>query len=391
MMPRDELAAWLRLGATAGMGRATARRLLAAFGSPERVLGAERAAMLCVADATAVQVLLRRDARDAALLEATWRWLQDASLEVPRDVIALGDPRYPALLLEAGDPPVLLFTLGRAELLAAPALAIVGSRKATPQGVENAREFARELSRQGHAVVSGLAMGIDGAAHEGALAGPGSTIAFVGTGLDRTYPARHAALAARIAAQGLIASEYPLGTPPLPVHFPRRNRLIAGLARGTLVVEAALPSGSLITAQLAVEAGREVFAIPGSIHSPYSQGCHRLIQQGAKLVTTAADVLQEFDAPAGRARMSPAQERLFPIEAPQGTEDDVDATSGFDDPRHPDAALIAALGHDPSSLDALAARTGWPADRLAARLLDLELAGAVRRLPGGLLQRCATA
>ncbi len=387
MMSREELAAWLRLGATQGLGRAAARRLLAAFGAPERVLRAERDALLAVVDAASAQVLLRRDPQDAALVDATQRWLESAAPDAPRDIVTLGDPRYPTLLLEAGDPPVLLFTMGRTELLRAPSVAIVGSRHATPQGQDNAHAFARHLSEHALTVVSGLAMGIDGAAHEGALAGPGSTIAFVGTGLDQTYPRRHAALAERIAREGLLASEYPLGTAPLPLHFPRRNRLIAGVSRGTLVVEAALASGSLITAQMAVEAGREVFAIPGSIHSPQSRGCHRLIQQGAKLVETGADVLQELRLPAGQARMSPRQESLL-----LAAEDDPENDRAQDgDATDPDAALLAALGHDPSTLDALAARTGLPAEQLAARLLDLELSGVVRRLPGGLLQRRATA
>jgi DNA processing protein len=226
-----------------------------------------------------------------------------------------------------------------------------------------------------------LAHGIDRAAHEGGLAGRGSTIAFVGTGLDQTYPRQHAALAQRVAREGLIASEYPLGMPPIAHNFPRRNRLIAGIAQGTLVVEATLKSGSLITARLAVEAGREVFAIPGSIRSPQSQGCHQLIQQGAKLVEASADVLEELrlaGAPARKASMSRSQPSLFAAAAPEPDDG-------------PDARLLDALGHDPVTFDALSARTGWPSDRLAARLLELELAGRVCRLPGGLLQRTGTA
>jgi DNA processing protein len=285
--------------------------------------------------------------------------------------------------LHTADPPLLLYAMGRAELLSAPSVAIVGSRDATPQGLDNARDFARALSEQGLTIVSGMAKGIDGAAHDGALAGRGSTVAFVGTGLDRVYPSRHVALMRRIAQQGLVASEYAVGTPARPDHFPRRNRLIAGLARGTLVVEAALESGSLITARLAVECGREVFAIPGSIHSPQTRGCHRLIQEGAKLVETADDVLRELlpgDAPV-RARLSPPRPSLF-AEATSMDDDDTPPPA-----RDPDAALRTALGHDPVSFDALSARTGLPADQLAARLLELELTGAVQRLPGGLLQR----
>jgi DNA processing protein len=246
--------------------------------------------------------------------------------------------------------------------------------------MENAREFARFLSEQELTVVSGLAMGIDGAAHEGALAGRGSTVAFVGTGLDRVYPPRHGALMQSIAERGLVASEYPLGSNALPINFPRRNRLIAGITRGTLVVEAALESGSLITARLALDCGRDVFAIPGSIHAPQSRGCHRLIQEGAKLVETGADILDELrqalPAGAGHAAMSAVRPSLF-----------ASARAEAPEPAGPDAALRAALGHDPVTFDVLSARTGLPAEQLAARLLDMELAGLLERLPGGLVQR----
>jgi DNA processing protein len=268
-------------------------------------------------------------------------------------------------LLECADPPLLLFAHGRLELLAAPSIAVVGSRNPTPQGAENAKAFTGHLSRSGLTIVSGLALGIDGAAHQGGLAGAGSTIAVMGTGADRIYPARHKALAHRIAGHGLLLTEFPLGTPPLPEHFPMRNRIIAGLARGTLVVEAALPSGSLSTARAALEAGREVFAIPGSIHSPQSRGCHALIKQGAKLVESADDVLGELDW----------QRRVEAPSVPPGGRGD---------------ALLDALGHDPATLDALAARTGLGAAELNARLLELELDGAVARLPGGLFQRRTT-
>jgi DNA processing protein len=256
-------------------------------------------------------------------------------------------------------------------LLNAPSVAIVGSRNPTAQGRDNARAFARHLSRAGWTVVSGLALGIDGAAHEGALEGGGRTVAVVGTGIDRVYPARHRELAHRIAEQGLIISEYPLGTEPLPSNFPPRNRIIAGLSRATLVVEAAVQSGSLITARLAAEAGREVFALPGSIHSPQARGCHALIKQGAKLVETAADILDELapTATGGAATSKPG--------VAQGS-----ATTTDD-------ALLAALGFDPVTLDALVARTGWPAAELGAKLLELELDGHVARLPGQLFQRRA--
>jgi len=376
MITRDELRAWLHLVETPGLGSATTRRLLAAFGSPQAVLGAPDAALANLLPDALLRALRAPHPPRDALPEATWRWLAEAPAGEVRDVIVLGDPRYPAALLQTADPPLLLHTRGRVELLAAASLAIVGSRAATPQGLAHARDFARHLSEQGLTIVSGLALGIDGAAHAGALAGRGSTLAFVGTGLDQTYPRSHAALTERIAREGLIASDFSLGTPPLPANFPRRNRLIAGTTRGTLVIEAAPQSGSLITARLASEAGREVFAIPGSIHSRLARGCHELIRQGAKLVESVDDVMVELGLGVPvRAVMSAP--RSSPFEALPGDED----AAG------PDAGLLAALGHDPVGFDALSARTGWPADRLAARLLELELEGVVQRLPGGLLQR----
>ena len=360
----DELGAWLALLHGSGIGRETARKLLAALGSPQAVLDAPRAARLNVVGTAAVAAMDAAKAAAAQAQAARWQatlvWRDAAP---GRRVMVLGEADYPPWLLQTADPPLLLFLAGRAELLAAPSLAIVGSRRPTPQGAENARAFAAELSAQGWTIVSGLAAGIDGAAHEGALTGAGSTIAVVGTGLDIAYPRNHRDLARRIAEQGLLVSELPLGAPPLAAHFPQRNRIIAGLARGTLVVEAAVQSGSLITARLASEAGREVFAIPGSIHSPQAKGCHALIRQGAKLVETAAHILEE----------------LAPLSPPTTTERDASPPS--DDP------VLAALGHDPATLDVLVARSGWPAHLLNAQLLTLELQGLVARLPGGLFQR----
>ena len=378
MIARDELAAWLRLVETPGVGRESARRLLAEFGSPEAVLGASTAARKAIVGAVAASALADAPPGFDALLEATLAWLAGGTKAdaAPRDVLVLGDPRYPEALLQTADPPTLLYTQGRVDLLAADAIAIVGSRNPTAQGLENARAFAAHLSRAGLVVVSGLALGIDGAAHEGALEGGsetggtgcGGTIAVVGTGLDRIYPARHRALAHRIAARGLIVSEFSIGTPSLPENFPIRNRIIAGLARGTLVVEAALQSGSLITARLALEAGREVFAIPGSIHSPQARGCNVLLKQGAKLVDSAADIVEEFSA--ARPGASPAPRS--------------DANADGAEKEDP---LLAALGYDPIGLDALVARTGYSAAELSARLLDLELGGRVARLPGQVFQR----
>ena len=362
MIDRHELGAWLRLMETPQLGRESARKLLAAFGSPEAVIAATTAARAEVVGTLQATALAQAPDTLAPLAEATLAWLL-ADAPAPRDVITLGDPSYPNSLLEAPDPPLMLYVEGRVELLAAPALAIVGSRSPTPQGADNAHVFASHLSHGGLTIVSGLAMGVDAAAHTGALEGAASTIAVVGTGLDQIYPKRNLALGKRIASHGLIVSEYALGMPPLATNFPRRNRIIAGLARGTLVVEAALQSGSLITARMANEAGREVFAIPGSIHSPQSRGCHALIKQGAKLVETAQDILDELRWPASAP--------------PAGADEAPDAG----DP------LLAALGFDPVTLDALVARTGSSAAGLSVRLLDLELDGQVARLPGQLFQR----
>ncbi len=319
----------------------------------------------------AAQALQQPSLDPAVLFDTTQAWL--AADPVRRHVLTLGDPAYPPALLETADPPLLLYAQGRIDLLTSPSIAIVGSRHATPGGLDNARAFANHLSRAGMVIVSGLALGIDGAAHEGALDGAGTgggTIAVVGTGLDRVYPKRHHALAHRISEEaGLMLSEFALGSMPLPSHFPRRNRVIAGLTLGTLVVEAAVQSGSLITARLAVECGREVFAIPGSIHSPQSRGCHRLIKDGAKLVETADDIVQELHLPPPARSVARAS-----------------ATTEGGSTSRPDP-LLAALGHDPVTLDALSARLGWPTAELQARLLEMELDGRLARLPGGLFQR----
>ncbi len=367
-MDRDELAAWLRLIETPQIGRESARKLLAAFGSPQAVLAAPTAARKKIVSAATATALAEEPETVSTLVETTVSWLANATDEAPRQVLTLGDPSYPPLLLEIADPPLLLYLQGDPTLLHSPGVAVVGSRNPTPQGRENARAFAAHLSNAGLTIVSGLALGVDGAAHEGGLSGSGRTIAVIGTGLDRVYPKRHLELAHRISAKGLMLSEYSLGTPPLPANFPMRNRIIAGLTRGTLVVEAALQSGSLITARLASEAGRDVFAIPGSIHSPQSRGCHALIKQGAKLVDSAQDVLEELPP--------------FQAPAPSATEPPADVESA--DP------LLQALGFDPVTLDALVARTGWPSELLNLRLLELEMEGQVARLPGQLFQRVST-
>ncbi|MBI5333469.1 MAG: DNA-protecting protein DprA [Burkholderiales bacterium] len=419
-MDRDELTGWLRLVMTPQIGPTAARKVLAAFGSPQAVFDASTRALQAVVGEAAGKALGAEPEGLDAHVQATLDWLAASPAHA---VITLGDADYPARLLEMADPPLLLFAQGRLEALRGPLLAIVGARHPTPQGVDNARAFAAHFSREGWTVVSGLAAGVDGAAHEGALDGPSPTIAIVGTGLDRVYPARHRALAHRIVERGLILSEYLLGTPPLAPNFPKRNRLIAALGQGTLVVEAAVQSGSLITARLAAEMGREVLAIPGSIHNPLSRGCHALIKQGAKLVETAEDVLEELRGGLRPSLLDPAPAADAPS-APSATARSgagaAGGLPGHTPPRHaadetpggapaaadaqerdaagagqaaagPHAALLEALGWDPVHLDALAARTGIGPAALQAQLLELELLGEVARLPGQLFQRVASA
>jgi DNA processing protein len=355
--------AWVRLDVS-GVGPRPLAELLRAFGSPGAVLAASPAQRRSVVAAASAKAL--DAAPDATRLASAIAWLEAPG----HDLVALGDQDYPASLLEIGDPPPILYCLGRRELLTRPALAIVGSRNATPQGVSDAVAFARALSAAGLTIVSGLALGIDAAAHRGALEGAGSSIAVTGTGPDRVYPAGNRALAHDLAARGLILSEFSPGTPPLPHNFPRRNRVVSGLARGVLVIEATISSGSLITARLAAEQGREVFALPGSIHSPFSKGCHKLIREGAKLVETAQDVLEELRLPSAASAM--------PAAAIAATDDDQ-----TDDER----AVLAALSHAPIGVDAIAAQACLAPEAVAAALLALELAGRAAHVPGGLWQR----
>jgi len=378
-LERAELKAWLRLTLSPGVGNNTARKLLAAFGSAEAVFGQSVAALRQLGGDKLVRAIVTEPTKLADLLEATLGWLAGGS---DRAVAPIGSALYPAGLLNIEDPPLVLYMMGsqlnRAQAATnsiAMNLAIVGSRNPTPQGEANARQFAKAFAEQGLCIVSGLALGVDGAAHDGALLGAPddccATIAVVGTGLDRVYPKKHLALAHRIAANGLIISEFPIGTPPINANFPKRNRIISGLSSGTLVVEAALKSGSLITARLASEQGKDVFAIPGSIHSPQSRGCHYLIKQGAKLVETAQDVMEELKVP--HSSMFHTDQLGDDEEAPEG-----------------DSSFLSALGFDIVSLDALQARTGLPTPELQAKLLELELDGFVTRLPGGLFQRLST-
>jgi DNA processing protein len=357
--------AWLALDATPGLGAQAARTLLQTFGTPGAALDAGRAALEPLVGRKIADALRSaHEGETAAKVNAAMAWL-----EAPDNhLLTLADEDYPPRLLETADPPFLLYLKGRRELLASPALAVVGSRNATGGGLQLAEAFSNVLSDAGLTIVSGLALGIDAAAHVGGLRGKGSTIAVVGTGLDLVYPARNRALAHRIAAEGLIVSEFSLGTPAMAGHFPRRNRIISGLSRGVLVVEATLNSGSLITARLAGEQGRDVFAIPGSIHSPFSKGCHALIKQGAKLVDDANDILTELGvgvvAEAPRATRSPS--KRLPKES---------------DP------LLTALGFDPVSIDTLVEKSRLAAGDVMARLTQLELDGVVVSLPGGKVQR----
>lgn len=375
----QELAAWLRLLLTPGVGNHSARKLLASFGLPGHVFTQTEATLATVVSSPQAQALLSEPTELQAQLNTTLDWLQ--AEPASRRILVLGDPLYPQCLLATEDPPLLLYAMGRPEiwshnlLNACTCLAIVGSRNPSPQGVANARQFAQALAQNGLCIVSGMALGVDGAAHKGALDGAApdalATIAVVGTGLDRTYPRQHLELAHRITQRGLLLSELPLGTAPLSANFPRRNRIISGLSRGTLVVEAALQSGSLITARLASEQGRDVFAIPGSIHATQSRGCHALIKQGAKLVESAQDVLEELQWSVDAA---PFPEPAAAASAP--------ATN-----TPAESALLQALGFDAAGLDALQARTGLPTPELQAQLMTLELQGLVARLPGGLFQR----
>jgi DNA processing protein len=407
LLTREELAAWLRLCMTSGVGNQHARKLLTAFGLPQAIFAQPQLALKQVVSAAMAQALQVVPDEFEAQLQTTWDWLQAGTVnpltgENNRVFLTLADARYPTSLLNIEDPPLVLYLQGHVDLIARldassaksnksqqhvpykhakDGIAMVGSRNPTPQGLATAHAFAKSFTQAGLVVVSGLALGIDGAAHEGAMEGQqdddeGCTIAVIGTGLDRVYPSKHLALTHRIVQRGLMVSEFPLGTPPLPANFPKRNRIISALSLGTLVVEAAVKSGSLITARLASEQGKEVFAIPGSIHSTQSRGCHALLKQGAKLVESAQDVLEEL-----RLQLTPPlvpPSKLLKTEA-AGTENEISVVEPDD--------LVKSLGYDPVSLDALVARTGWDAATLQVRLMELELDGQVARLPGGLYQR----
>ncbi len=369
----DELHAWLALASVPGLHSGSLQSLFTRFGSAASILDAQQSSLEAagVKPAVAQRIVAAR----AASVGAALKWLEKDS----HSFIAWGSERYPALLAQLSDAPVGLFVRGDADCLTLPQLAMVGSRNPTPAGRETAEAFAAHLAKNGLAITSGLALGIDAASHRGALYGGGKTIAVCGTGLDIDYPRSHAELAQQIAASGALVSEFAPGTPALKSNFPRRNRIISGLTLGTLVVEAAVRSGSLITARLAGEQGREVFAIPGSIHNPLAHGCHQLIRQGAKLVETAQDIFCE---------LAPLAASLLPAEAPtlrrQGTDTPRVLANALDKEYE---ILLDALGFEPASVDLIIARTGLKADAVASMLLILELQGRIESYPGGLYIR----
>ena len=359
MIDQKGLAAWLQLTLTPGIGGETQRKLLAAFGLPEEILAAGRQAVSEIIGKKADPLF---DFAHAAAVDRSIEW----AAQKGHFILTLADADYPKSLLEIPDPPTVIYVRGNPDLLKQRGLAVVGSRNATPQGMQTAENFSKLLAGQGLSIISGLALGIDAAAHRGALAAGGSTVAVIGTGADRLYPARNKELATAIATHGAIVSEFPLGTQAAPANFPRRNRIISGLSCGVLVVEAATESGSLITARMAGEQGREVFAIPGSIHSPVARGCHKLIKQGAKLVETAQDILEEL----GQINAT----SLPAVEIPIKDEEN---------------SLLAILGHDSCTLDELLERSGSTTEQLLGELLNLELAGRIAPIPGNRYQRLA--
>jgi DNA processing protein len=374
MKAHNDLAAWLRLVATEGVGTQTARDLLTQFGLPEQIFDTSFSALQKhIPEKIARALSGPIPSEIQAHIDQTLAWVAQEN----NYVITLGDEDYPQSLLSIADPPVLLYVKGRPAFLNMPAVAIVGSRNASAQGMLNADRFAQNLSEAGLTVVSGLALGIDTGAHTGAIKSAqqgyaGSSIAVIGTGLDIVYPAANRVLAHQIAEVGCIISEYSLGTPAIAHNFPRRNRIISGLSLGVLVVEAAAQSGSLITARSALEQGREVFAIPGSIHSPLAKGCHQLIRQGAKLVESAQDILEELRWQSTDSKNTHSSGVQI-------------AASNLSDPKL--QSLLENMGHEALSVDQLIVRTGLPVSSVQAALLNLELQGQIETLPGGQIRR----
>ena len=366
----DELSAWLTLLRVPGLHAGDLQPLLELASSAASLASASPATLRAMGSATALIDYIQAPHDD--LLSADLKWLEAPN----HHIVTWGSPQYPALLAQLNDAPVGLYVRGDPNVLSLPQLAIVGSRNPTPSGRENAYEFAAHLGRCGLTITSGLALGIDAASHEGALAGGGQTVAVCGTGLDIAYPRSNLALAEKIEKQGALVSEFPLGSPALKANFPRRNRLISGLSVGTLVVEAAVQSGSLITARLAAEQGREVFAIPGSIHNPLARGCHRLIRNGAKLVETADDIFCELQGIVSSLHAN------YPNQAAPKTAADSQAELDKDY-----EILLDALGFEPAGVDTLVARSGFKADEVASMLLILELENRIESHPGGLYVR----
>jgi DNA processing protein len=359
MKPTQDIESWLALGLISGLGDESIRRLLVAFGSPAEILSADAASLERVVTKKVAHSIVQ--GADGEKVAITLKWLEDPA----NSIITLADSDYSPLLLNIPDPPPLLYLKGKRALLSSPMLAVVGSRNATPQGLSNAEAFAEAASNAGLCIASGLALGVDTAAHRGGLRGIASSIAVLGTGLDIVYPARNRELAHELAEKGTLISEFPLGTPAVGSNFPRRNRIISGMSRGCLVVEAALQSGSLITARQASEQGRDVFAIPGSIHSPLSKGCHALIKQGAKLVESAEDILDEL------GYQQPMRNTI----------------TNADESAVEEPLLLRHLGHDVTNIDTLCIRSGLTAETVSAMLLSFELDGVVASLPGGRYQR----
>jgi DNA processing protein len=373
---QQQLCDWLSLTLAPGIGSRTCAGLLERFGSVARILSAGRDALREAGlSAKAINALQRPD---HAAIDAVLEWATQPGAVI----LTLDDPRYPCQLRQLDAPPSLLFVRGQVDLLGEPQIAIVGSRNPTVGGIETARDYARYLAGVGLIITSGLAVGIDGAAHAGAL-DVGRTIAVLGTGPDRVYPAAHRDLARRIAGSGALVTEFRPGIGPHASHFPRRNRLISGLSLGTLVVEAAPNSGSLITARYAAEQGREVFAVPGSIHNPLARGCHALIRQGAKLVDAADQILEELCPQLRRFVDEPTVDRQRAgapsFDVPPSSNETGEASG--DDPGY--QRLLACMGHDPTAPDELIARSGLSAQAVSSMLLLLELEGRVVSHSGG--------
>jgi DNA processing protein len=370
-MTSPALIPWLLLHKLAGSSRVFAD-LLERFGTAEAVFTATRTDLNGVVEGKAALIDALLEGVDAECVQAELDWLAQPACHV----VTLADADYPPLLREIADAPPLLFVRGLRSALTSPQIALVGSRNPTTAGCENAQLFSQSLAHAGLAITSGLALGIDACAHRGALAAHGITIAVAATGLDRVYPSRHRELAHAIAASGALVSEFPLGSPPRRDHFPRRNRIISGMSTGVVVVEAALRSGSLITARLAGEQGREVFAIPGSIHSPLARGCHALIRQGAKLVETAQDILEEL-GPLVRVQR----------EVRRGPDDSNDNRGPWSKEKPEFDTVLIHLGHDPVDVDTLVERSGLTPEVISSMLLQMELYGLIGACPGGKYQR----